>query len=462
MAKSQTKEEAALDPRRSHRLLDALFSTEKMRAIFSDHGRLQAMLDFEAALARGEAQAGAIPPAAAAAIAEQCRAERLDVDALAAQAGQSGNTAIPLVKALTALVAAQDEDAARFVHWGATSQDAMDTGLVLQLRDALAEFDADLARIAAALAALAREHAATPLAGRTWLQQGPPVTLGLKAAEVLSAVERHRARLAELKERVLVLQLGGAVGTLAALGPRALEVADAVGEALGLAVPDVPWHTQRDRVAEVATALALLVGTLGKLARDVSLLMQTEVGEAAEPSAPGRGGSSTMPHKQNPVGSAIILAASARVPALASIMLAAMVQEHERGLGGWQAEWETLPEICMLASGALAQAIAVVEGLQVDATRMAKNLDLTHGLILAEAVSMALAEKLGKTKAHSLVEEASERSISANRPLRETLAADARVTAHLSGADLERLTDPRHYLGQAERLVARALASRRR
>jgi 3-carboxy-cis,cis-muconate cycloisomerase len=451
-----------LDPRRSHRLLDALFSTEKMRAIFSDHGRLQAMLDFEAALARGEAQAGAIPPAAAAAIAEQCRAERLDVDALAAQAGQSGNTAIPLVKALTALVAAQDEDAARFVHWGATSQDAMDTGLVLQLRDALAEFDADLARIAAALAALAREHAATPLAGRTWLQQGPPVTLGLKAAEVLSAVERHRARLAELKERVLVLQLGGAVGTLAALGPRALEVADAVGEALGLAVPDVPWHTQRDRVAEVATALALLVGTLGKLARDVSLLMQTEVGEAAEPSAPGRGGSSTMPHKQNPVGSAIILAASARVPALASIMLAAMVQEHERGLGGWQAEWETLPEICMLASGALAQAIAVVEGLQVDATRMAKNLDLTHGLILAEAVSMALAEKLGKTKAHSLVEEASERSISANRPLRETLAADARVTAHLSGADLERLTDPRHYLGQAERLVARALASRRR
>jgi 3-carboxy-cis,cis-muconate cycloisomerase len=417
------------------------------------------MLDFEAALARGEAQAGAIPQRAAAAIAEQCRAERFDVDALAAQAVQPGNTAIPLIKALTALVAAQDEDAARFVHWGATSQDAMDTGLVLQLRDALAEFDADLARLAAALAALAREHAATPLAGRTWLQQGPPVTLGLKAAEVLSAIERHRTRLSELKARVLVLQLGGAVGTLAALGPRALDVADAVGEALGLAVPDVPWHTQRDRVAEVATTLALIVGTLGKLARDVSLLMQTEVGEAAEPAAPGRGGSSTMPHKHNPVGSAIILAAAARVPALASIMLGSMVQEHERGLGGWHAEWETLPEICALAAGALAQAIAVVEGLHVDAHRMAENLDLTHGLILAEAVSMALAEKLGKAQAHSLVEEASARSAARREPLRMALAADARVTAHLSAVDIERLTDPRHYLGQAERLVARALGA---
>jgi 3-carboxy-cis,cis-muconate cycloisomerase len=461
MAKSQAKEEAAVDPRRSQRLLDALFTTGKMRAIFSDHGRLQAMLDFEAALARGEAQAGAIPQGAAAAIAAQCRAERFDLDALAAQAAQSGNTAIPLVKALTALVAAQDAEAARFVHWGATSQDAMDTGLVLQLRDALTEIDADLARLASALAALAKEHAATPLAGRTWLQQGPPVTLGLKAAGFLSAVERHRARLAELRGRALVLQLGGAVGTLAALGPRGMEVAAAVAQDLRLALPDLPWHGQRDRVAEVATALGLVVGTLGKLARDVSLLMQTEVGEAAEPSMPGRGGSSTMPHKRNPVGSAVMLAAATRVPALVSVMLASMVQEHERGLGGWHAEWETLPEICALAAGALAQAVVVVEGLHVDAARMAQNLDLTHGLILAEAVAMALAEKLGKAQAHALVEEASSRSISAKQPLRETLAADARVTAHLSGADLERLTDPRHYLGQAERLVARVLAARR-
>jgi len=449
-----------LNARRSRSLLDPLFTTDRMRAIFSDHGRLQAMLDFEAALARGEARIGAIPQGAGAAIAEQCRADFFDVDALGAGAAQSGNTAIPLVKELTARVAARDRDAARYVHWGATSQDAMDTGLVLQLREALVVLESDLARLAAALAALAQAHAATPLAGRTWLQQGPPVTLGLKAAGFLSAVERHRVRLGELKKRVLVLQFGGAVGTLAALGPRAGEVAAAVGGTLGLAVPDLPWHAQRDRVAEVATTLGLLVGTLGKLARDVSLLMQTEVGEVAEPSTSGRGGSSTMPHKRNPVGCAVILAAAARVPALASVMLSAIVQEHERGLGGWHAEWETLPEICALAAGALAQAIVIVEGLHVDAARMAKNLDLTQGLILAEAVSIALAEKLGKAKAHELVEEAAARSVAERLPLRDALAADARVAAHLSAADLERLTDPARYLGEAEALVARALARR--
>ncbi|HZI83916.1 MAG TPA: lyase family protein, partial [Casimicrobiaceae bacterium] len=282
-----------------------------------------------------------------------------------------------------------------------------------------------------------------------------------KAAGFLSAVERHRARLGELRSRSLVLQFGGAVGTLAAMGSRAMDVGTAAGEALGLPVPDVPWHTQRDRIAEVATTLGLVVGTLGKLARDVSLLMQTEVAEASEPSAPGRGGSSTMPHKRNPVGSAVILSAATRVPALASVMLAAMVQEHERGLGGWHAEWETLPEICALAAGALAQAIVIVEGLHVEPARMAENLELTGGLALAEAVSMALAAKLGKAKAHALVEEAAARSVSERKPMREMLAADGRVAAHLSAADLDRLLDPRHYLGEAERLVARALAAHR-
>src|SRR5689334_4721203 len=454
-------EQARVNARRSRRLLDPLFTTAKMRAIFSDHGRLQAMLDFEAALARGAARAGAIPEDAGAVIAEQCRADLFDADALGAAAAQSGNTAIPLVRELTALVAARDAEAARYVHWGATSQDAMDTGLVLQLREALSVFDSDLARLAAGLAALASKHAATPLAGRTWLQQGPPVTLGLKAAGFLSAVERHRARLGELRSRSLVLQFGGAVGTLTLMGSRAMDVGTAAGEELGLHVPDVPWHTQRDRIAEVATTLGLVVGTLGKLARDVSLLMQTEVAEASEPSAPGRGGSSTMPHKRNPVGSAVILSAATRVPALASVMLAAMVQEHERGLGGWHAEWETLPEICALAAGALAQAIVIVEGLHVEPARMAENLELTGGLALAEAVSMALAAKLGKAKAHALVEEAAARSVSERKPMREMLAADGRVAAHLSAADLDRLLDPRHYLGEAERLVARALAAHR-
>jgi len=450
-----------LNARRSQRLFDPLFTTERMREIFSDHGRVQSMLDFEAALARGQASAGVIPAAAAAAIEAQCRAELFDVEALAAATTQAGNSAIPLVKALTALVAAADADAARYVHRGATSQDAMDTGLVLQVRSALNANDADLERLSAALAALAETHASTALAGRTWLQQGPPVTLGLKAAGFLSAIERHRERLAELRSRVLTLQFGGAVGTLAASGERGLDVATALGRELGLAVPDVPWHTQRDRVAEVATTLGLLVGTLGKLARDVSLLMQTEVGEASEPSAAGRGGSSTMPHKRNPVSSAVILAAAARVPALVSVMLSAMVQEHERGLGGWHAEWETLPDICTLTAGALAQAIAIVEGLQIDPARMAANLDLTHGLILAEAVAMALGEQVGKARAHAIVEEASAQAISGRRPLGDVLAADARVAAHLSARDLERLLDPRNYLGLAKRLIGRALAARR-
>jgi 3-carboxy-cis,cis-muconate cycloisomerase len=454
------EEKAVVSARRTTRLLDSLFTTETMRDIFSDRGRLQAMLDFEAALARAEASAGVVPPAAAAAIGTQCRAELFDVDPLATAAAQAGNPAIPLVKALTALVAAHDAGAARYVHWGATSQDAMDTGLVLQIRAALSAIDKDLAQLSTALAALAKTHAATPLPGRTWLQQGPPVTLGLKAAGFLSAVERHRVRVRELSRRVAVVQFGGAVGTLAALGERGLDVAAALARELRLALPDLPWHAQRDRIAETATTLGLIVGTLGKLARDVSLLMQTEVGEAAEPSAPGRGGSSTLPHKRNPVASAAILSAATRVPALVSVMLAAMVQEHERGLGGWHAEWETLPEICTLTGGALAQAIAMVEGLQVDASRMASNLELTRGLILAEAVAMALADKLGKAEAHALIEEASAAALAGRKSLREVLAADARVTAQLSVAELERLLDPRNYLGQARALVTRALAAR--
>jgi 3-carboxy-cis,cis-muconate cycloisomerase len=278
----------------------------------------------------------------------------------------------------------------------------------------------------------------------------------------LSAVERHRERLASLCGRVATLQFGGAVGTLAALGAQGFDVAAALADELELALPDMPWHAQRDRVAEVATTLGLLVGTLGKFARDLSLLMQTEVGEASEPAAPGRGGSSTMPHKRNPVGSAVILAAAARIPALVSVMLAAMVQEHERGLGGWHAEWETLPEICTLSAGALAQTIVIVEGLEVDPARMAANVDLSGGLILAEAVTMALGAKLGRMKAHQLLEDASATAIREGKHLREVLAADAQVSAHLSSTDLDRLLDPKHYIGQAERMVARVLAARRK
>jgi len=444
----------------STRLLDPLFTTDRMRAVFSDRGRLQGMLDFEAALARAEARVGVVPAAAVGPIVAECRAEALDVDELARGAALSGNTAIPVVKALTALVAKRDQSAARYVHWGATSQDAMDTGLVLQLRDALDLIEADLARLSDVLAALAGDHKRTVLAGRTWLQQATPVTFGLKAAGALSAIERHRARFRELRPRVLVLQFGGASGTLAALGADGLKVAAALADELKLALPDLPWHAHRDRVAEVATALGLLVGTLGKIARDVSLLMQTEVGEAFEPAAAGKGGSSTMPHKRNPVACAAILAAAIRVPGLVSVMLTAMVQEHERGLGDWHAEWDTLPEIACLAAGALGQLVQVLAGLELDPARMAANLEATRGLILAEAVTMALGGAIGRLPAHHLVEAACRRAAGEGRHLREVLGEDPEVGKHLSAADLARLLDPVNYVGLAEALVERALAAR--
>ncbi len=450
-----------MDTRTATRWFDPLFTTDAMRAIFSDHGRLEGMLAFEAALARASARVGVIPAAAVPAIETACRAtEAFDLEALARATALAGNSAIPLVKALTAHVAAADEEASRFVHWGATSQDAMDTGLVLQLRAALEVFDAELAGLAQALARLAEGHRATVMVGRTWLQHATPVTLGLKAAGWLDAIERQRERLRELRPRALVLQLGGAAGTLASLGDRGLDVAQTLAEELDLALPALPWHGNRDRVAEVATALGLLVGTLGKIARDVSLLMQTDVAEAFEPTAAGRGGSSTMPHKRNPVGCAVALSAAARVPGLVATMLGAMVQEHERGLGGWHAEWDTLPEICTLAAGAAAQMKHVLAGLELDAARMATNLDTTHGLILAEAVMMALGARIGRLPAHHRVERACRDALAQGRHLREVLADDPQVREHLAPAELERLLDPVNYLGVADAFVVRALAVR--
>jgi 3-carboxy-cis,cis-muconate cycloisomerase len=443
-------------------LLGPLFSTDRARGIFSDAARLQGMLDFEAALARAEASAGVIPAQAAPPIAASCRAELFDAGALARGAAAAGNLAIPLVKALTERVRATDAGAARWVHWGATSQDAQDTGLVLQLRQALDALEEGLGHLSDALAELAARHRRTLLAGRTWLQQAQPITFGLKAAGWLGAVERHRARLAETRRRALVLQLGGAVGTLDALGPRALEVAAAVARELRLELPDLPWHAHRDGVAEVATTLGLLVGTLGKIATDVALLMQTEVGEAFEPDAPGRGGSSAMPQKRNPVGAAVARAAAVRVPALVSAMLAAMVQEHERGLGGWHAEWETLPEIAALAAGALEHVTQVVGGLEVDAARMRRNLDATGGALQAGPIATALARHLGREAAHERVAAAVRRARTEGRGLREVLAEDPEVQAALPADELDRLLDPERAVGAADALVDRALAARGR
>ncbi|MDD0998924.1 3-carboxy-cis,cis-muconate cycloisomerase [Pseudomonas sp. TNT2022 ID1044] len=447
-----------MNQRPGNQLFDAYFTARDMREVFCDQGRVQAMLDFEAALARAEARVGLIPQSAVAPISVACQAGHYDFAALGEAIAVAGNSAIPLVKALGKQIASHNAEAERYVHLGATSQDVMDSGLVLQLRQALELIENDLAQLGQILADQAQRYAATPLAGRTWLQHATPVTLGMKIAGWLGAVTRSRQRLIELKPRLLVLQFGGASGTLAALGDQAMPIAQALAEELQLTLPDQPWHTQRDRVVEFGAVLGLIAGSLGKLGRDISLLMQTEVGEVFEPSAPGKGGSSTMPHKRNPVGAAVLIGAATRVPGLLSTLFSAMPQEHERSLGLWHAEWETLPEICCLVSGSLQQALLIAQGLEVDAERMARNLDLTQGLVLAEAVSIVLAQRVGRDTAHHLLEQCCKRAVAEQRHLRAVLGDEPQVTAELTAAELDHLLDPAHYLGQAKTWVERAVA----
>jgi 3-carboxy-cis,cis-muconate cycloisomerase len=436
-------------------LFDELFSYNALEHILSDESRVQAMLQFEAALAKAEAATGVIPQGAAQKIVNECRPERFDCVAIAKEAAAAGNAAIPLVKMLTEAVARQDKEAARFVHWGATSQDAIDTGFVLQLRNALALIEKDLAHLTATLSALANEHRRTLIVARTWMQQALPTTLGFIVAGWLDAILRHRRRLIEIRPRILSLQFGGAVGTLAAVrgdGPR---IAKVLADELQLTPVPVPWHAHRDRMAETAAFFGILTGTLGKIARDISLHAQSEVGELSEPAGHGRGGSSTMPHKRNPVSCSAVLAAATRMPGLVGTMLSAMPQEQQRGLGGWQAEWETLPEILRLSGGALHHLTEMLRHLEIDSQRMQQNIDATNGLIFAEAVAMALADRMGKMPAHLLVEAACKKSVEGRRSLKEVLRNEPGVHGHLAPADLESLFDARNYLGNAEEFVDR-------
>ncbi len=442
-------------------LTSAIFSSEGMRQVFSPESTVQRMLDFEAALTRGLACEDVIPASAVAPVVACCDAGRFDLEALAQSAGQAGNLAIPLVKQLTAQVAALDPAAARYVHWGSTSQDVIDTGMALQLRDALDLIAVELAELADALAGLAYRHRATPMIGRTWMQHALPITFGLKAAGWLDALLRHQQRLTELRSRLCVLQFGGAAGTLASLGDRGLAVAHAVAVDLELPLPHLPWHAHRDRFAEFATMLGLLTGTLGKIARDISLQNQTEVAELSEPVAVGRGGSSAMPHKRNPVGCAAVLAAAVRVPPLVSTLLAGMANEHERALGGWQAEWDTLPEIAALCGAALTQLRDVAEGLQVDTARMRQNMEITRGLVMAEPVSLALAAEVGRARAHEIIESACHTAIGSGQHLLQVLQADPQVAPLLGPERLAALFDPLSYTGEATTFVDRVLASHR-
>ncbi|PZP60593.1 MAG: 3-carboxy-cis,cis-muconate cycloisomerase [Pseudoxanthomonas spadix] len=441
------------------RLLAPLFGDPDIDALLDDRARLQGMLDFEAALARAEARCGVIPDSAVGAIIEACRTDDFDLDALGAATALAGNPAIPLVKALTAKVKAHDEDAARWVHWGATSQDVIDTGTMLQLRRALDALTPKLDRLCAILRTLAQAERDTGLPGRTLLQQAVPVTFGLKAAGWLDALQRAQRRLQALRADALVLQFGGAAGTLASLEDRGLEVAQALARELELPLPALPWHTARDRIVEVGTAFALLAGALGKIATDIVLLMQSEVGEAFEPSGAGKGGSSAMPHKRNPVGCVAAIAAATRVPALVSTLFSAMSQPHERAPGQWHAEWETLPELIRLTTGSLAQMTVVLDGLQLDRARMAAHLDSFGGLLYAEAVSVALAATLGKSAAHALVEAAAKRAVGEQRHLREVLAEDAQVNTVLDAARLDALFAADSWRGMSDTWIDRVLAA---
>ncbi|HEY2213075.1 MAG TPA: 3-carboxy-cis,cis-muconate cycloisomerase [Bradyrhizobium sp.] len=440
-------------------LLAPMLSSAAMRAVCDDITCLQHMLDFEAALARAEAATGVIPAAAAGSIGKACKAAAFDLAALAEAATRSGNLAIPLVKALTADVAKADADAARYVHWGATSQDVIDTAAMLGLRAAIDALLSDIDRAIAGFGKLARQHRDTAVVARTWLQHALPMPFGLKLAEYAAALHRSRRRLQRLRGETLALQFGGAAGTLAALGDKGLVVAERLAQELKLPLPDAPWHTHRDRIAEAASVFAIVAGTCGKIARDIQLMMQTDVAEAFEPSGEGRGGSSTMPHKRNPVAAATALAAATMAPNLAATIFAAQVQDHERSAGPWHAEWPTLPMLQLVTSGALAAIVDIAEGLEVDAARMRVNLDATHGLIMAEAVTMAVAEKIGKSEAHHLVEAASKKAVTEKKGLRDVLTKDSKITAHLDTDRITKLFEPMAYQGVSQALIDRLLAS---
>ena len=435
-------------------ILGNLFSTSAMRRIFSDEHRVVVYLDIEAALARVEARLGIIPAEAAEAIASNAKIESLDMEALARHTEIAGSPIIPLVDQLTTQCGKFGE----FVHWGATTQDIMDTAVAIQMREALAIVDDDLRAISDSLAGLARRYRDSPMAGRSMLQHAVPITFGLKAAEVLAAIERHRARLDELRPRALVGQFGGAVGTLASLGERGLEVHRELMKELQLGEPEIAWHTHRDRIAEVGNFLALVTGTLAKFATDIKLMMQTEVAEASEPAQAGRGASSTMPQKRNPVACNFIIACAALARQNASALMEAMVQDHERASGPWMFEWVALPEAFLAASGALHHARSLTAGLHIDEERMRENLDATGGLICSEAVMMALAPHLGRHRAHELVAEISRRAIEEKKPFLDLLAANPEISKHLDRVALERLLDPANYLGLAREMVDRVPA----
>jgi 3-carboxy-cis,cis-muconate cycloisomerase len=435
-----------------------IFGTEAMRNVFSDINRIQKYLDFEAALASAQARRGIIPQPACDEILRHCKVDQFDFTKLKAQTERIGYPVLPVVQQLVGLC---KDGLGEWCHWGATTQDVTDTATILQIREGLALIEQDIAAISDSLAALARKYRDTPMAGRSNLQQAVPITFGYKVATYLAAFERHKQRLKELRARVLVLEFGGAAGTLSSLGKEGLGVQAELAKELNLRQPEIAWHTVRDRIAEVGCFLGLVTGICAKIAFDVKLMMQTEVEEVYEPFHEGRGSSSTMPQKRNPISSVYITAQTAVVRQHVAALLDAMVEDHERATGPWEIEWIVLPEIFVLSAGCLAQTRFLVGGLQVDEKKMRANLDITKGLIVSEAVMMGLGPSLGRQRAHDLVYDVCRKVIATGRPLADLLAEDPEISKHMSRAELAKLCDPANYLGQAGEMVDRVLAMRR-
>ena len=434
------------------------FGTPPMREVFSDVSLIARYAEVEVALAKAEARCGVIPPDAAEEIAQKTDVTRLDFELLRHETDIVGYPILPLVHQL----AKQCGEAGRYVHWGATTQDIMDTGVVLQVRAGLQIIEEDIAALRGILADLSRRYRDTPMAGRTHLQQALPVTFGYKTAIWLAMFDRHAERLAQLKPRVLVGEFAGAAGTLASLGKKGFDVQQALCEELGLGVPMATWHVARDGFAEVVNFLGLVTGSLGKIALDIMMMASTEFAEVYEPFVKGRGASSTMPQKRNPISSELMLASCKAVRQHAGLMLDAMVQDFERATGPWHAEWMAIPESFVLTAGALHQAKFALGGLIVDETRMAKNLDISRGLIVAEAVMMGLAPQLGRQDAHDVVYDACRLANEKGISLADALSADQRVSERIDRTTIERLTAPKNYLGLAPEMVDRVLAASKR
>jgi 3-carboxy-cis,cis-muconate cycloisomerase len=430
------------------------FGTAKMRALFSDHSLVQRYIDVEVALAKAEARAGVIPAEAAQVIARESNIERIDFDHMREETDIVGYPILPLVHQMVEMCG----DAGRYVHWGATTQDIMDTAVALQVRDALDSIDGDIRELRAILADLAKKHRDTPMAGRTHLQQALPVTFGYKAAIWLAMFDRHQERVAQMRKRVAVVELAGAAGTLASLGEKGFEVQKALADELKLGVPATTWHVARDGFAEAVNLLALVTGSLGKIALDIMIMASTEFAEVYEPFVKGRGASSTMPQKRNPISSELMLAAAKAVRQHAGLMVDAMIQDFERATGPWHAEWIAIPESFILTAGALHQAKFALGGLIVDEARMKHNLGISKGLIVAEAVMMGMAPYTGRQQAHDIVYDACRTVNEQGGTLAEALAALPEVTKHFDRAAIDRMTDPANYLGLAPQMVDRAIA----